>query len=97
VFSQIGIVFSDARHRMPQRLRHARSGSLGSGTGSPVASTESDGTGQLSEEELTFSRRSRDTRVVCERSRLLEVFVDVREPASIRLLRLRVEHLAGVA
>ena len=91
------MVFSDPGKRVAQCARDRTSGALGGGAGVSITTSQSDCSGQLARQELTFELRLRHTSRVAERVGLREVFLDLGQPAAIRRLGARVQQFASVS
>lgn len=76
--------------------RYTGSRTLRDGDGTPIATAEANGTGQLSDQKITFGLRLGSPLVVPQGECLLAVGVDVRQTPAVRLLGLRIEHHASI-
>ena len=96
VLPQPRIEISEANHRVTHGASHRHTSSFGCGRGPSAPTAETESPGELSNQEVALQFRLRRTLGVARRARVLQVAIDVGEASAVRLLRLRVEDLAGV-
>jgi hypothetical protein len=97
MLAERGIVLADARQGLADSPGDCATGTFGRGPGASIAPAESDRTRELLDETFTFRIRLRNPFGVSHRPRFLDVFVDLCEPAAIRLFGAPIEQLAGVS
>ena len=97
MLAERGMVLADARQGLADSPGDCASGTFGRGPGAPITPPESDCTGELPDETFAFRIRLRGPFNVTDRPRFLDVFVDLGEPAAIRLFRALIEQLASIS
>ena len=97
MLAERGIVRADTRQGLADSPGDRASGTFGRGPGASIPPPESDCTGKLLYEAFTFRFRLRSPFNVAHRPRFLDVFVNLCEPAAIRLFRAPIEQLAGIS
>ncbi len=97
VFTQRAVVLSYPGYRVAHRACDGTSGALWGGAGTSVPTSESDGSGQLAQQDLAFDLRLRRTSRVSTRVRVREVLIDLGQPPPICRLGPSVQQLASIA
>jgi hypothetical protein len=91
------MVGADSPHRVSDRAGHTGSGALCGGANASIAPSESNRGGQLARKELAFGSCLLRPRGISHCSRLFQIVLNLIEPPAVRLLRARIEQLAGIA
>ena len=97
MLAERGIVLADARDGLADSPGDCASRTFGRGPGASIAPPESNCAGELLYATFPFRIRLRGPFDVAHRSRFLDVFVDLCEPAAIRLFRAPIEQLARMS
>jgi hypothetical protein len=91
------MVLTDPSYRLTDCAGDAGASALGCGRGSPIATTEANGTCQLTDDQVAFNVGLRGTLIVPHGQRLTYVIFDLGEASAVRLFRVSIEERAGVA
>ena len=91
------MVFADPRDRLAEGAGHTGSSALGGGRGPPIATTQADRAGELTDQEVALGVGLRLPPGVLEGTSLLDVVFDLGETAAVGGLGPLVEDLARVA
>ena len=97
VLAELGVMVSDSGDRLADGTGHSGSSAFGRGRGSSIAASEANRTGELANEEVAFGVSLCGPLAVPGSMRLVDVVVDLGEPAAIGGLGLRVQDLTRIA